>query len=258
MPELDLSQGTIYYEIHGEGEPLVGLHYGAGSTKAWKNQISAFAEHFTFVIYDRLGHGQSEHHLPYEERYFENRAMELGELITHLGLDSVHLCGMCEGGAVAFVFASSWPEKVKTLILQGVGYYGTDQTIAQCEQYFQPWPDLDISIRHRLIHYHGEDYAMLKWESLRAAKYYVWSRSYDLRPRFFKIAAPTMIIGGDRDPFFGLEQPIAAYRGIKNAELCIMPGTGHFANEEAPAMFNQIVLDFLKKHICAPNRRNII
>jgi esterase len=252
MPEARLSHGKIYYEMYGEGQLLVGLHHGMSSTRTWTEQTSAFSGRFAFLVYDRLGHGRSEHHLPYEKGYLENQASELGELITEFGFDSVHLCGMCEGGAVALVFASSWPERVETLILQGVGYYGNDQTIARCEQYFHPWMQLNESLRRRLMRDHGQEYAPLKWEALREAKPYVWSPSYDLRPMFSSIQAPTLIIAGDRDPFFGLEHPIAAYRGIKNSELCVLPSAGHFLNEEIPAIFNKIVLDFLGRHTAPP------
>jgi pimeloyl-ACP methyl ester carboxylesterase len=252
MPETRLSQGMIHYDIYGEGQALIGLHDGAGSSRAWKKQVEAFATSYSFVIYDRLGFGRSEHRPSYEEGYFENRVSELGELVRDLGLDSVHLCGMCEGGAIALAFASSFPEKVKTLILQSVGYHGTDQTIARCDEYFQPWSKLDGSLQNWLIYHHGEDYAMLKWEAIRQARHYVWSRSYDLRPRFSYIQAPALIIGGDRDPFFDLEDPIAAYRGIKNSELCIIPGVGHFPNDESPDMFNEVVFNFLKKHSTSP------
>jgi pimeloyl-ACP methyl ester carboxylesterase len=247
MPEIGLSQGTVYYEIHGQGEPLIGLHYGAGSSKAWKDQIRAFSRHVTFIIYDRLGHGRSERHLAYEQRYFEHRANELGELMNGLGFDSVHLCGLCEGGAVALVFASLFPERVKTLVLQGVGYHTTDQTVAQCERFFQPWAKIHGDLKRGLIHHHGQGYAGLKWEALRDAKPYVWDRTYDVRSHFSKIQAPTLIMGGDRDPFFGIEHPKMAYKGIKNAELCIVPGAGHFVNEETPTVFNQIVMDFFRR-----------
>ncbi len=248
MPEISLGRGKIYYEIHGEGTPVIGLHHGMSCVRTWKDQVSAFGEQFSFVVYDRLGHGRSEHYVPYEEDYFENRADELRELITELGFDSVHLCGLCEGGAVALVFASSWPEKVKTLILPSVGYYGDDQTIAKCEQYFHPWTELSESVRNRLIRDHGEGYATLKWESVREAKPYVWSRSYDLRPRFGSIEAPTLVMGGDRDQFFGIEHPIVAYEQIKDSELCILPRAGHFLNEEASVMFNEITMGFLRRH----------
>jgi len=253
MPKIDLSQGTIYYETHGEGEPLVGLHYGAGSTKAWKDQIQAFSRHYTFIIYDRLGHGGSERHLAYEERYFENRARELSELINMLGFHAVHLCGLCEGGAVALVLAASSPNQVKTLVLQGVGYYSTDETVARCASFFRPWAEMDESFKRGLILHHGQADAGLRWEAIRGAKPYVWDRTYDVRSLFSKIQAPTLIIGGDRDPFFGLEHPMTAFRGIKNAELCILPGAGHFLSEETPFVFNQMVMDFLRKNaICPP------
>jgi len=248
MPEIDLSQGTIYYETHGEGEPLVGLHYGAGSTKAWKDQIQAFSGYFTFIVYDRLGHGRSERHRDYEERYFEARARELGELIDTLGFDAVHLCGLCEGGAVALVFASLFPEKVKALVLQGVGYHATDQTIARCERFFRPWAEIDENFKRGLIRHHGKHYAGFLWEAIRDARPYVWGPTYDVRSHCPKIQAPTLIMGGDRDPFFGLEHPMTAFRGIKNAELCILPGAGHFLNEETPRVFNRMVIDFLRKN----------
>jgi pimeloyl-ACP methyl ester carboxylesterase len=238
----------IHYESCGTGQPLIGLHDGASSSRAWENQIQAFGAYYSFINYDRFGYGRSERSLLYEERYFESRAIELEELIRDLRLDSVHLCGLCEGGAIAVAFASLCPDKVKTLILQAVGYYGSDQTIARCEEYFRPWSELNGSLRNRLVYHHGEEYAMLKWEAIREAKHYVWSRSYDLRPKLSGIEAPTLIVGGDRDPFFGLEHPLAAYRGIKNSELCIIPGAGHSPNEEVPDIFNEVVLNFLKKH----------
>jgi pimeloyl-ACP methyl ester carboxylesterase len=38
-----------------------------------------------------------------------------------------------------------------------------------------------------------------------------------------------------------------AYKEIKNAELCVVPGAGHFVNEETPAVFNQVVMDFFRR-----------
>jgi pimeloyl-ACP methyl ester carboxylesterase len=247
MPELSLSPGPIYYETYGEGDPIVALHDGAGSAKAWKEQIPFFSKHFTFTVYDRLGHGRSGDGLGYGEQHFEDRAGELKELVSHLGFDSVNLCGLCEGGVVATLFASLWPDSVRTLVCQGVGYYTTDKTIAQCERYFRPWSELDPLLQKRLIDYHGKDRAAQQWETLREAKHYVWDRSYDLRPRLSGVEAPTLIMGGDRDPFFGLEHPAVAYRDIRNAELCILPGAGHFPNEEVPTLFNEIVIDFFKR-----------
>ena len=248
MPETNLTRGKIYYEIHGEGEPVIGLHHGMSCLQTWGKQVPAFSSRFCFIIYDRLGHGRSEHQAPYEADYFENRADELRELIGELGFNSVHLCGLCEGGAVALIFASYWPGMVRTLILPSVGYYGDDQTISRCEQYFHPWNELSESVRNRLIRDHGEGYAKLKWEAVMEAKPYVWNRSYDLRPMLGDLEVPTLVMGGDRDQFFGIEHPVVAYEQIEKSELCILPNVGHFVNEEAPARFNEITVDFLQRH----------
>ena len=47
-----------------------------------------------------------------------------------------------------------------------------------------------------------------------------------------------------------------AYKGIKNAELCIVPGAGHFLNEETPSVFNQIVMDFLRRKAMSDPRQS--
>jgi pimeloyl-ACP methyl ester carboxylesterase len=218
------------------------------SLQTWKEQVARFSSHFRFVIYDRLGHGRSERQASYEADYFENRAEELGEFIAELGLGSVDICGLCEGGAVALMFASSWPQSVRTLILSSVGYYGDDRTIEKCEKYFHPWAELSDPVRNRLIRDHGEDYAMLKWEAVRKAKPYVWSRAYDLRSILGSIKSPALLMGGDRDQFFGIEHAIAAYNEIEHSELCILPKAGHFLNEEVPLIFNQIAVNFLRRH----------
>ena len=89
-------------------------------------------------------------------------------------------------------------------------------------------------------------------QAMGEARYYVWTRSYDLRPLFSHVGVPVLIMGGDRDPFFGLEHPVAAYEGIKGSELCIIPGGGHFVNEQSPALFNGFVMDFLARRCAAP------
>ena len=59
------------------------------------------------------------------------------------------------------------------------------------------------------------------------------------------IAAPTLIVHGDRDWFFPVAVPAELYRRLPDAELCILPNTGHAPPVERPEWFNAITLDFL-------------
>jgi pimeloyl-ACP methyl ester carboxylesterase len=78
-------------------------------------------------------------------------------------------------------------------------------------------------------HAHGEDFP--EPEELRA------------------ISAPTLIIHGDRDRSFPIEVPGELYRLLPDAELCILPSTGHVPPVERPEWFNAILLDFLARRL---------
>jgi len=63
------------------------------------------------------------------------------------------------------------------------------------------------------------------------------------------IAAPTLILHGDRDRFFPVQVPTELYRLLPDADLCILPMTGHGPPTERVEWFNAIVLDFLDRRV---------
>jgi pimeloyl-ACP methyl ester carboxylesterase len=63
------------------------------------------------------------------------------------------------------------------------------------------------------------------------------------------IAAPSLIVHGDRVPFFPVAVPTTLYGLLSNAELCILPSTGHVPPSEHPDWFNTITLDFLARRL---------
>jgi len=58
---------------------------------------------------------------------------------------------------------------------------------------------------------------------------------------------PTLIVHGDRDRYFPVAIPVELYGLLPDAELCILPNTGHFPQADRPEWFNDIVLDFLAR-----------
>ena len=63
------------------------------------------------------------------------------------------------------------------------------------------------------------------------------------------IAAPTLIVHGDRDWFFPVAVPTELYRLLPDAELCLLPNTGHVPPVERTEWFNAIVSDFLGRRV---------
>jgi pimeloyl-ACP methyl ester carboxylesterase len=62
-----------------------------------------------------------------------------------------------------------------------------------------------------------------------------------------QIQAPTLIVHGDRDWLFPVEVPLALYRLLPDAELCVLPQTGHGVHGERPEWFQAVVVDFLAR-----------
>ena len=60
MPKVKIDGADIYYEVHGQGEPLLLLHHGMGCTKMWEKLLPGLAEKYKVIVYDRRGFGGSD------------------------------------------------------------------------------------------------------------------------------------------------------------------------------------------------------
>jgi pimeloyl-ACP methyl ester carboxylesterase len=70
--------------------------------------------------------------------------------------------------------------------------------------------------------------------------------AWDLSAKIGTLTMPTLVIGGDRDRSYSLDEMSALSRAIPKAELCILPGCAHNAHLERPDLFNQVIATFLQ------------
>ena len=86
----------LYYEVGGEGQPLVLLHDGLLDRRVWDDQFVAFARLYRTIRYDRRGYGNSSApNRPFSE------VSDLHHLLRYLGINDAYLLGMSKGGKVA-------------------------------------------------------------------------------------------------------------------------------------------------------------
>ena len=115
MPTIEANGQTLYYEVHGEGEPLLCVMGLSADTLSWMLQVPAFSARHRTVIFDNRDVGQSSMAAgPYEIADMAQDALALADA---LGLDSFHLLGASMGGAIAQELAVAAPERVRTLTL---------------------------------------------------------------------------------------------------------------------------------------------
>ena len=115
----EVNGAQIYYEVAGEGEPLVLVHAGIADSRMWEGQVAAFAERYRVIRYDLRGFGKSE----MVEGPFSHQE-DLCALLDALGVERAHLVGCSMGGGAVLDFALEYPERVGNLVLVGSAISG--------------------------------------------------------------------------------------------------------------------------------------
>ncbi len=213
----------MYYEIYGQGEPLVLIH-GGGSTisSSFGRIIPKLAENYTVIAMELQNHGRSG--FRDDPQTFEQDADDVAVLVKNLGIKNASFLGFSNGGTTAMLVGMQHPELVNKLVLIAAAYKRSGLvpgffegmskvTIAQMPQdlkdaFLQVNPDstklqkMFDKDRERMIEFEDWSDAQLK-----------------------TIKAPTLIINGDKDVIVP-EHALAMYHNIANSELAIIPG-GH-------------------------------
>lgn len=102
----------LYYEVHGNGKPIVLLHSGGADLRDWMFVAPLLARHYKVVAFDGRGCGKSPS--PIEPA---NYVKDLLELLDHLEIDRATLVGHSMGGQIATDFALEYPDRVSKLVL---------------------------------------------------------------------------------------------------------------------------------------------
>lgn len=110
-----VNESHYWYEIHGEGIPVVMLHGFTGTADTWSNFIANWQQGLQIITIDLPGHGKTRTH---SAKTMEECCYDLKQLFQFLKLDKFHLLGYSMGGRTALSFAVLFPEMIQTLILE--------------------------------------------------------------------------------------------------------------------------------------------
>ena len=244
---LSIGKAKVFYEIRGAGEPVLLLHGGFGTNEDFASQTQELARHFRVVAFERPGHGHSPD--IHEKFSFDTMTEETIGLIEKLNLGPVNLVGWSDGAVVAFLVAISRSDLVRQIISVG-GLFNTNSLApkdvawlrgATPESFRKAEPS--VVARYEDMSPDGPDHFPVVFrKTIR-----MWLNEPNiLIEDLGKIAGPTLVMAGDRDAT-AHEHTLELFRSIKNAELCIVPGTTHFLLSEKPEFANRVILDFLLK-----------
>jgi len=250
----------LQYQEYGNGQPLVILHGLLGSLDNWHTLSSTLAGSFRVLAVDQRNHGRSPHSDLFT---YDTMAEDLAELLEHLKIPSVHLLGHSMGGKTAMQFALSYPNRVDKLIVVDIApreyprlhdeildaLASVNLSAATSRQ------QVDDELSERIPGFALRQFLMknLTRDSTGAFK---WKADlHAIRRNYAEIAreitselpfsGPTLFVKADRvDYILDTDVPIIK-KLFPNAQI-VGVDAGHWIHAEAPTVFADIVMSFLR------------
>ncbi len=263
----DANGARLYYEVYGEGEPLL-LIMGLGANHlGWALHVPVYAEEFQVIVFDNRGVGQSS--FPEDTEFtIPLLADDAAALLDALGIDIAHVYGVSLGGMIAQDLALRHPEMVRSLILGATTPGGANAVPAEPEA-LSALLDLgdadngaagagllEVLFSPEYLTDHGSEWL----ERFQSAADYPATPSetytaqllagagHDTYDRLPDIAAPTLVIHGTDDPLFPVDNGRTLAERIPGAELFLLEGARHGYLMERQADADAAVLEFLRAH----------
>ena len=274
MPNIKLPTGVdLYYESHGQGEPLIFVPSTAYSGEVWKPSQMPLADSLNLIFHDPRGCGRS---VAAQSVYtIEQMALDIVALMEQLKLPSAHFIGHSMGGRIALSLAQNFPGRVKSLIMAASGSGPAAR----------PGSDCTPGLPHRLVldmvemgfekfiydeivesdtfftkEYRDknrgkvEEFYKLAWTTHAKLPEFIHvsmaRQNFEGTHRLGDVKAPTLVLIGEADTVGSnhiAQSKVLADR-IAGAQMKILQGQSHGFFWQAPDETNRVILDWVKRH----------
>lgn len=249
MPKIDRDGVKIYYEVHGDGPPLILTHGYSSTSAMWKGQVAALSRNHKLVLWDMRGHGQSDYP---EDPAAYSEALTVGDiaaLLDAVGARSAVVGGLSLGGYMSLAFYRTHFERVSALLIIDTGP-GFKKDEAR-----EAW---NARAHETAERFEREGLAALKSASAErstvthrnatglalAARGMLTQRDARVIEMLGTIKVPSLVVvGADDTPFLAASDYMAAK--IPGARKVVIPRAGHAVNIDQPQAFIDAVLPFL-------------
>src|SRR5436190_4595901 len=263
MPRIPIGEGSLYYERHGIGFPVLFISGLAGFASFWHDQAAAFAKTFDVITHDHRGIGQSD---PSRVGFTVDRmAADVIALMDALEIERAHVVGHSTGGAIAQILALEHRNRLASIVLSATwtkpdAYFrrlfglrkdillrlGPSAYVAANTLYLYPswWVTRN---NERLRQLEAQNLAVFPPTEVAASRIDA-ILAFDRTESLGRIKTPTLVVGAEDDivtPSYFSEE---LARLIPGAEIKIFPRGGHAFTQVRAREFNQAVLPFLASH----------
>jgi 3-oxoadipate enol-lactonase len=261
-----VKDGELYFEVDGEGHPLVLLHAGVADHTMWDEHVPALSRRFRVIRYDARGFGRSRT----GDTTYSNR-QDLLDLLDHLGAARAHVVGISRGGQIAIDFTVEHPQRVTALVAVAAGVSGFDlpegeedpneaavweqmEALQEAKNWdelvplearwwsdgpFQPEGRAPASVRERLTRWIWESYTRSDGQA----------EPVPLDPpaagRLGDIRVPTLVMVGTLDEKAVILMADSLAAGVRGSQKVVFDNAAHMIPLEFPKRFTELLLSFL-------------
>ncbi len=262
MPKTSVNGLSLYYEIEGDGEPVVLIPGFAAGRWIWFKQTATLSRNFRVIIFDPRGVAASEK--PEGPQTISLLADDVAHLLQTIGIRSAHIVGASFGGFVAQEFALRYPFMTWKLVLCCTSFGGPNHVAPSNDTLmalastkalnseermranlllaFSPeFVRTQVSEVDHIVHLRmtNEVPEHIYLSQLQAAV------AFNSESRLEGIGIPTLVLSGDADVIVPVQNSRNLAARIPGAKLHIVEGGSHTFFIERPREFNQVVTEFL-------------
>lgn len=263
MPTMKINDLTMYYEIHGQGEPLVLIAGFSADHLTWALVVEALAQHYQVILLDNRGAGQTD--IPEGAYSIDQMADDVMALCAQLGIHQAHFVGNSMGGFIVQAIARRYASQVKSAVIANSAmnahgcfklYLHANLALLEAKvpliptikstcawlfsyEFISQPGQLEMLIQLRLSNpypftltgYHGQLAAL---------------EAFNAQPWLQEIRVPTLVIGASQDIIFPPRLTQALHQHIPHAQYHEFEGSGHLPHVEDPERFVAVVQNFMK------------
>jgi pimeloyl-ACP methyl ester carboxylesterase len=263
MPAIKVNGISMYYELHGEGIPLVLIMGLRRNLEWWYCQIPELSKQFKIIAFDNRGAGRSDKpDMEYSIRLF---ADDTAGLMEALGIHNAHILGVSMGGYIAQELALNYPDKVRSLIL-GCTSCGGKRAVLMSEERIKKFTanegltpdeillkDMDIYFSDRFIVDNPDkvqkfiDISLRYYQPADAfLRQFAACLKHDTADRLSSLKVPILITTGDDDPLVPPQNSLILKELLPGSKLYLFPNRRHGFFIEEAIKFNQKIIEFFR------------
>jgi pimeloyl-ACP methyl ester carboxylesterase len=266
MPKVKSNDIEIYYEIRGEGTPLLVIIGWTSSSERWSPKFTNELEkHHKLILVDNRGTGRSDK--PDVEYSIKMMADDAAGLMDAINVSRTHVFGVSMGGMIAQEFALNYPEKVKSLILgctasgglQGIWSEETRKLIVAFAS--SDPPEMSPKVLNTLLRLaYTPSFLKENLNAIIKARTSIKYRTpvfaigrqaqailkHDTYDRLTQIRVPTLVLHGEEDIMVPTENGRILADRIPNAKLRLFESVGHDFMAGIEDYVARVILEFLE------------